>query len=80
LDDADGDLAALVNQITPPDGATQPTSETSISQLGAVTTASVPFQLSLPALPTAGDYTVTIWARDRAGHDSAKLSAKVTAK
>lgn len=80
LADADGDLAVLVNQVVPPDGSTQPTSETSLAPLGDKKEATVPMQLSMPALPKAGAYQVMVWARDKAGNESAKATVTITAK
>ena len=80
LADADGDLSVLVNQVVPPDGSTQPTSETSLAPLGDKKEATVPMQLSMPALPKAGAYQVMVWARDKAGNESAKATVTITAK
>lgn len=80
LADADGDLAVLVNQVVPPDGSTQPTQETSLTPLGDKKEAKLPMRLSMPALPQAGAYQVMVWARDKAGNESAKATVTITAK
>lgn len=80
LEDADGDLATLYNQVRPPDGSTQPISESSLSALADKKAATVPMQLSMPALPVAGDYVVSVWAKDKAGNESAKVTMTITAK
>ncbi|MBX3189134.1 MAG: hypothetical protein KF819_19080 [Labilithrix sp.] len=78
VEDADGDVSALVASITVPGGQTQQLAETALNANGA-TKAQVKVAIAL-ALPAPGDYTLNVWVKDKEGNESAKLSQPITAK
>lgn len=77
--DPDGDLAAIVFQITAPDGTLSAPSRSKLSGTDGLTAASL--QITFTAIaPTAGDYDFEVWLEDAAGHTSNRLAGHVTAR
>jgi hypothetical protein len=78
IEDADGDLAEGTGELTAPDGTITPTQPVNLSSSAK----QVQVLYKIPALPTpvAGDYVVSIQAKDKAGNVSAKVSVTFTAK
>lgn len=77
VEDADGDIAGLSARLMLPDGTAKDLQPNDVAA-GSATTAPIKLQAQL-ALPP-GDYTLLVWARDRAGNESAKLQQALTAK
>jgi hypothetical protein len=79
IEDADGDIAGASGEVVFPDGKVVPIQDVS---LAAGSAKSIPVDYKIPALPVplAGDYTVSVRARDQKGNQSAKASFKLIAK
>jgi len=77
--DPDGDLAAIVFQITAPDGTLSAPSRSTLRGTDGLTAASL--QITFTAIaPAAGDYDFDVWVEDAAGHTSNRLTGLVTAR
>jgi hypothetical protein len=77
--DPDGDLVAIVFQITAPDGTPSAPSRSKLSGTDGLTAASL--QITFTAIaPAAGDYGFEVWLEDAAGHTSNRLTGLVTAR
>lgn len=79
IEDADGDIDSLLAEITPPGGAAQSLPPSKVANAAGVTSAPVQLGVVL-VLPAAGDYKLAVWAKDTAGHESAKIVQTLTAK
>jgi hypothetical protein len=78
FDDADGDVSSVLAEIVVPGGASQQLAPQAIPGDGIK---SAPVRLVVILLPpTAGEYTLNVWVRDKEGHDSPKLTQKLTAQ
>ncbi|CAN5924816.1 hypothetical protein BH11MYX4_BH11MYX4_44920 [soil metagenome] len=79
IEDADGDIAGASGEVLFPDGKIAPIQDVSLS---AGTAKSAPVVYTIPSLPVpiAGEYTVSVQARDHAGNQSAKAVVKLTAQ
>jgi hypothetical protein len=78
VEDADGDVSALLASITLPDGRTQPLAETALAADGVK---KAPVKVGVMLIPpTAGQYTLSIWVKDKEGNESPKLTQAITAK
>jgi hypothetical protein len=78
VEDPDGDIAGLSVLLELPDGTAQGLQQPDVAS-GDAKSAPILLKAQL-TLPAAGDYTVVVWARDRAGNESAKLRQKLSAK
>jgi hypothetical protein len=78
IEDPDGDLAEATGELLGPDGKVTPTSPVNLSSSAKA----VQVLYKIPALPTpvAGDYVITVQAKDHEGNLSAKVSVTLTAK
>jgi hypothetical protein len=79
IEDVDGDIAGASGEVTFPDGKVAPIQDVGLSAGNAK---SAPVVYTIPSLPvpTAGEYTVSVQARDQAGNQSAKAVVKLTAQ
>ena len=78
IEDPDGDISGLSGNVTFPDKSVHPIADQGVTT--SLTT--LPAQLTIKDLPitAAGDYVVTVQARDQAGNQSAPASVTLTAK
>jgi|GEM_PF-6809429 len=79
VEDSDGDVSALLAEITLPNGQVQALQQSNLPGASGARAASVQVNVIL-ALPAAGEYTLAIWAKDSQGNESAKLRQTLTAK
>lgn len=79
IEDVDGDIAGASGEVLFPDGKVVPIQDVNL-QAGSAT--STPVSYKIPSFPAAqaGEYTVSVQARDREGNQSLKASVKLTAK
>jgi hypothetical protein len=79
IEDADGDIAGASGDVLQPDGVRLPIQDVN---LAAGNAKSAPVVYKIPALPVpvAGNYIVSVQARDAKGNQSAKASFTLTAK
>ncbi len=78
VEDPDGDIAGTSGEVTFPDGRIVPIQDVNLSA-GSATSIPVIYKIPQLPVPMAGDYTVTVQARDAEGNQSAKVSIKLTA-
>lgn len=78
VEDVDGDIAGTSGEVTFPDGKIVPIQDVNLS---AGNKTSIPVIYKIPQLPVpmAGEYVVSVQARDAEGNQSAKASIKLTA-
>lgn len=79
IDDPDGDIAGLSGEILFPDGHVVPLADMNLGA-GNAKIAAVVMKVPSLTLPLAGEYTVSVYARDAAGNQSTKVPLKLTAK
>lgn len=79
INDPEGDIVGLSGELIFPDGHAVPISD---QPLAAGSAKTVPVQIKVPSLtlPAAGDYTVSVYAKDSAGNRSPRVTLKLTAK
>lgn len=78
IEDPDGDISGLSGNVTFPDKTVHPLQDNGLAS--NATSIEVPF--TIPQLPVtaAGDYVVTVQARDGAGNQSEPVSVTLTAQ
>lgn len=79
IEDVDGDIAGASGDVLFPDGKVVPVQDVNLAA-GSAKTAPVQYKIPQFPAPLAGEYIVSVQARDRAGNVSAKASVKLTAK
>jgi hypothetical protein len=79
IDDVDGDIAGASGDVLQPDGIRLPIQDVNLAA-GSLKTVPVVYKIPALPVPVAGDYIVSVQARDHEGNQSAKVSFTLNAK
>lgn len=79
IEDVDGDIAGVSGEVVFPDGKAVPVQDVNLAT-GSAKKAPVLYKIPALPVPLAGQYTVSVQARDHEGNQSAKASFKLTAQ
>jgi len=79
LEDADGDVTAMLGEVTLPNGSVQALQQTNLANASGARTAPVQFSLQVSVM-APGDYALTLWLKDAEGNESARVRQTLTAQ